>query len=53
VICDGHGSNGKTVSNFIAESIHSKFFIMIDALSQVLEDRKVDEKTILETYRKI
>jgi serine/threonine protein phosphatase PrpC len=47
VICDGHGSNGKTVSNFIAESMHSNFDIIVDALSQVLEEHKVDEAIIL------
>lgn len=28
VLCDGHGSNGKQISSFVAEAVHSNpFFI--------------------------
>ena len=53
IICDGHGSNGKQVANFVANTLHGMNFVNIEKCETELVDGKITKERIQEIFKKI
>lgn len=53
IICDGHGTNGKQISEFVSQTAHSKYAFSLELLVESYKEKKIDTYHIRSILKKV